>query len=106
MTPETTIEHAKKHTKEWFVYLMRCNDASLYCGVTTDIKRREQEHNHGPKGAKYTRVRRPVTLVYLQSAVNRSEACQLEAKIKKLSKRNKEVLVAQHQALLKQEGLL
>ncbi|MGB0834469.1 MAG: GIY-YIG nuclease family protein [Psychrobium sp.] len=77
----------------WFVYLLRCNDQSLYCGVTTDLKRRVKEHNESAKGAKYTRVRRPVSLVFSQTAMSRSEACQLEAKIKKLSKVNKERLV-------------
>ena len=77
----------------WFVYLLRCDDQSLYCGVTTDLERRVKEHNESPKGAKYTRVRRPVSLAFSQTAINRSEACQLEAKIKKLSKVNKERLV-------------
>lgn len=77
----------------WFVYLLRCNDQSLYCGVTTELERRVKEHNESPKGAKYTRVRRPVSLAFSQTAMSRSEACQLEAKIKKLSKVNKERLV-------------
>lgn len=77
----------------WFVYLLRCNDQSLYCGVTTDLERRVKEHNESAKGAKYTRVRRPVLLAFSQTALNRSEACQLEVKIKKLSKVNKERLV-------------
>lgn len=91
---------ASNFDKEWFVYLMRCNDGSLYCGVTTDLARREREHNQSAKGAKYTRVRRPVTLAYQQSAVSRSEACKLEAKMKKLSKSAKEALVSQYSASL------
>ena len=47
----------------WYVYLLRCADATLYCGVTTDMERRLREHNAGSRGAKYTRARRPVELV-------------------------------------------
>ena len=47
----------------WYVYLLRCADATLYCGVTTDMERRLREHNAGRRGAKYTRARRPVELV-------------------------------------------
>ena len=46
----------------WYVYLLRCADATLYCGVTTDMERRLREHNAGSRGAKYTRARRPVEL--------------------------------------------
>lgn len=79
----------------WFVYLVRCSDQSLYCGVTIDVERRVHEHNHSPKGAKYTKFRRPVVLVYQQSALDRSAACKLEAQIKKLSKVQKERLVSE-----------
>jgi len=64
--------------------------------VTTDITRREQEHNQSNKGAKYTRVRRPVVMVYQQSCDSRSAACKEEARLKKLSKAHKESLVALH----------
>ena len=47
----------------WYVYLLRCADATLYCGVTTDMERRLREHNAGSRGAKYTRARRPVDLL-------------------------------------------
>jgi len=77
----------------WHVYLLRCSDNSLYCGVTTDLIRRVEEHNTSIKGAKYTKTRRPVSLVYSQCADGRSEACKLEAKIKKMSKIKKELLV-------------
>ena len=79
---------------DWYVYLMRCNDNSLYCGVTTDLVRRELEHNGLPKGAKYTRVRRPVTMVSNQQVEDRSCAGKLEAQLKKLTKTKKEQLVA------------
>ena len=78
----------------WFVYLLRCNDNSLYAGVTTDIKRRVDEHNTSVLGAKYTRARRPVTLVYLETASDRSNACKQEYQLRKLPKQKKEQKVA------------
>ncbi len=79
----------------WFVYILRCADDSLYTGVATDLQRRLREHNDGgAQGARYTRARRPVTLVYSESAESRSAACRREAAIKKLCKAEKEGLVA------------
>ncbi len=69
----------------WSVYLIRCSDGSLYCGVTTDIKNRMQAHNLG-KGAKYTRGRRPVSLVASKGGYIRSEAFRMERAIKRLPK--------------------
>jgi len=80
-------------SKPWFVYLLRCNDNSLYAGITTDIKRRLKEHNESNKGAKYTRARRPVTLVYAEVVENKSLAGKREYQIRKQSKSNKEKLV-------------
>ena len=77
----------------WFVYILRCRDNSLYTGVTTDCERRLHEHNHTPRGAKYTRARRPVTLAYTEAAANRSSAQQREAQIKRLSAAQKEALI-------------
>ncbi|WP_286233639.1 GIY-YIG nuclease family protein [Thalassotalea sediminis] len=81
----------------WYVYLVRCADNSLYAGVTTDISRRINEHNHTNKGAKYTRVRRPVSLAYVEHAANRQAACQREYSLRKLPKKKKELLVCQYQ---------
>lgn len=78
---------------EWFVYLLCCADDTLYCGVCTDLERRVQEHNTSPKGARYTRARRPVALVWRREFVSRSEACQEEARIKGLTRAAKEQLV-------------
>lgn len=80
--------------KCWFCYLVRCADNSLYAGVTTEISRREQEHNSDKKGAKYTRVRQPVKMVYFEPHEDRSSACKAEAALKKLTKKNKEALVS------------
>jgi len=82
---------------DFFTYLVRCADDTLYCGITTDITRRIHEHNHHKKGAAYTKARRPVFLVYAQKFPDRSLAQQEEARIKKLSKKEKEVLVHMYQ---------
>jgi len=79
----------------WYVYLLRCADNSLYAGVTTDLQRRVDEHNNSNKlGAKYTRVRRPVSLVYAENALNRQTACKQEYQLKKLNKAKKEYLAS------------
>ena len=77
----------------WYVYMLRCVDNSLYTGVTTDLARRLIEHNSDHSATKYTRVRRPVRLVYHEAACSRSDACRREAALKKLKKREKEALV-------------
>ena len=79
--------------KDWFVYMLRCSDNSLYTGVTTDVERRVEEHNGEKSVTKYTRVRQPVTVAYQESASSRSEACKREAQLKKLRKVDKEALV-------------
>ena len=75
-----------------FVYILRCGDDSLYTGYTNDIEKRLSVHNSG-KGAKYTRSRLPVELVYYKRVDSKSIGLKLEAKIKKLSKKKKEALV-------------
>ena len=77
----------------WFIYIVRCSDQSLYTGITTDLSRRVKEHNEKKHGAKYTRLRRPVQLVWFQECDNRSEASQKEYAVKKLDKKKKEELV-------------
>lgn len=77
----------------YFVYLVRCKDSSLYCGITTDVNRRIDEHNTGARSAKYTRSRRPVTLVYVEEVTSREDALKREYSIKKLSKLKKEQLL-------------
>ena len=78
----------------WFVYIVRCSDNTLYTGVAKDLDKRLQQHNHGTAGAKYTRARRPVVLVYQESAENRSVAQQREYDIKRLSAAQKRQLIA------------
>lgn len=84
----------------WYVYLLRCADNSLYAGITTSIERRILEHNNcNKKGAKYTRVRRPVALAYSEQLTDRSEASRREYQLKQLTKREKEKLVSSYQKL-------
>ncbi|MDA7922812.1 GIY-YIG nuclease family protein [Verrucomicrobiales bacterium] len=74
----------------WFVYMIRCADGSLYCGIATDVARRFSEHEEGaPKGAKYTRGKGPLELVFQKEIGSRSEACKEELRIKKLSRKGK-----------------
>lgn len=81
-------------TDSWFVYIVRCNDNTLYTGVAKDLAKRLQQHNHGNDGAKYTRGRRPVELVYREHAASRSMAQQREYSIKRLSAAQKRQLIA------------
>ena len=82
----------------WFVYIVRCLDRTLYTGITTDLDRRLAEHNAG-LGAKYTRPRRPVVLVYSEPAISRSAAASREYQIKKLSPAGKLDLIGLSAAL-------
>ncbi|MEQ1663269.1 MAG: GIY-YIG nuclease family protein [Thiobacillus sp.] len=78
----------------WFVYLVRCADGTLYTGITTDLTRRVAEHNgESGLGARYTRSRRPVTLVYAEPATSRATAAQREAAIKRLPCARKQLLL-------------
>ncbi len=77
----------------WFVYLLRCQDTTFYCGIAKDLTRRLAEHNSADKGAKYTRGRRPVEMVYTEEVASRAKATQREGQIKKLSRKQKMALV-------------
>ena len=74
--------------KVWYVYLLRCGDGSLYCGMTDDVLRRLEAHRSG-KGAKYTRGRGPLELVYTEECESYSAALKREAAIKKLKRPEK-----------------
>ena len=82
-------EEHNKENKHFFVYLLRCSDNTLYCGWTTDLKRRLAAHNSGKRGAKYTRARRPVELVYFEELDSKSSAMKREYEIKQLSRAEK-----------------
>ena len=79
---------------QWYVYLMECADGSLYCGVTTDPKRRLRQHNGElVGGARYTRARRPVSLVWYELQTDRSSATRREAVIKQSSRAQKKAWI-------------
>lgn len=73
----------------YHVYILKCADNTLYTGITVDLKRRVKEHNASKLGAKYTRARRPVKLIYSKKFTDRSSASKAEGKIKKLSRDKK-----------------
>ena len=80
-------------TSRWFVYIVRCADRTLYTGVTTEPERRVAEHNDGC-GARYTRSRAPVSLVYLERAKDRGAALRREHEIKRMTADGKKKLCA------------
>ncbi len=73
---------SRGEARAWQVYLLRCADMSLYCGITTDLARRLKEHNAGT-ASRCTRARRPVTLAAAVATPDKSAALRLEARIKK-----------------------
>jgi len=73
---------------QWYVYILECSDGTLYTGVSTDMERRCDQHNTG-KGARYTRSRLPVKIVYFESCSSQSEALKREAAIKTYSRTEK-----------------
>tara|TARA_B100000809_G_C14714200_1_gene378948 strand:+ start:264 stop:527 length:264 start_codon:yes stop_codon:yes gene_type:complete len=78
----------------WYVYIVRCVDKSLYTGITNNITRRITEHNNDNRFASaYTRARRPVVLVYKEDCQTRSQASKREYQIKQLTKKDKEKLL-------------
>ena len=83
-----------KAASGWYIYILRCADNTLYTGITTDVDKRIKQHNGiDKKGAKYTRNRQPVELVYQENSSSRSHASKREHLIKSLKKIQKEHLV-------------
>ena len=82
----------KMTEQTWKLYILRCRDGSLYTGITTDVQKRFATHNAG-KGAKYTRGRGPLELVYRETCGSHSDALKREAAVKKLSREQKESLL-------------
>jgi len=86
----------KDSQNNWFVYILSCADDTLYTGITVDLERRLAEHNDDDKlGAKYTRARRPVYLVYKEVCESKSMASKRECEIKKLSRSGKIKMIEQ-----------
>jgi len=82
----------------YFVYMLECSDGTLYTGIATDLERRLDEHNNSPKGAKYTRARRPVKLVYSEEFTDRSGASRREYEIKKKMSRKEKLDLLQEKS--------
>lgn len=76
----------------WHIYILKCSDDTFYTGITKDLKRRTEEHNFSNLGAKYTRGRRPVQLIYSRKMKDKSEALKEELRIKKMTKQEKFLL--------------
>ncbi|MFQ6124405.1 MAG: GIY-YIG nuclease family protein [Candidatus Heimdallarchaeota archaeon] len=85
----------RRSKKQYFTYILQCQDGSYYTGHTTNIDRRVQEHNSGI-GGRYTRNRLPVKLVHIERHQTRKEAIQRELEIKKLSRSDKRKLIITH----------
>lgn len=100
IVPQTQIRNSSPTSKrlclrkDWTVYIILCNDDTLYTGVTTELERRFQEHLSHPRGAKYFNGRKPLEVVYSENGHTHSSACQREAAIKKLSRDEKLSLIA------------
>ena len=77
----------------YFVYILACADQSLYVGCTNNLAKRLREHNHGQRGAHYTKIRRPVRLVYSEQFSTISKARAREAEIKRFSRAKKLILL-------------
>lgn len=81
----------------WNVYILRCADNTLYTGIAIDLNKRLDEHNNNNrKAAKYTRVRRPVKLVYAENCMDRSAAASREVVIKRLKRTEKEQMILEY----------
>ena len=81
-------------TSSYSLYILRCNDGSLYTGIAIDVARRLREHQDGKRGAKYLRGRGPLQLVFEEPLGDRSEATRAEHRVKRLDRSQKEALVA------------
>lgn len=86
----------------WKLYMLRCCDGSLYTGITTDVNARLEAHSTG-HGAKYTRGRAPLTVAYTEVCGDHSSALKREIAVKKLTKEQKEALVAAYRSQIRRE---
>lgn len=77
----------------YFLYILECADTSLYTGCTNDLERRVHQHNTSPRGAKYTKARRPVRLLYTEPFATRGEALRREAEVKNMRREQKMALI-------------
>lgn len=93
LLPTYKNKYKEEHTMENYTYLLECSDGSLYCGWTNHLNERVQAHNAG-KGAKYTKSRRPVQLVYYEVFETKQEAMRREWALKQLTRKEKLDLIA------------
>lgn len=77
----------------YYLYILRCADNTLYTGIAIDVKKRLAEHNQSPRGARYTRSRQPVKLVFTKGFRSRAKALREEYRIKQLTRREKLLLI-------------
>lgn len=89
------LNDAAQQEKFWWIYIIEASDGRYYTGITVDLQRRWQQHLQGKAGAKFFRGRKPSNLLYIESALDRSSASKREAAIKKLSRKQKERLIAE-----------
>lgn len=82
----------KSSEKAYTLYILKCSDDTYYTGIAVDVEKRFHEHNTSDKGAKYTRYRRPVTLMYQESCKDKSSALKREIAIKRMKRSTKEAL--------------
>ena len=82
----------------WYLYILRCGDGTLYTGITNDVEKRLEAHRNG-KGAKYTRGRGPLELVYRESCGSHSEALKREHQVKRLSRQEKQQMIERMEKL-------
>jgi putative endonuclease len=96
MTHTSQTQSPTDSSPSYYCYIVQCADGSYYTGWSTDPMRREERHNQG-QGARYTRSRRPVTLVYVELQPDRSTAMKREASIKNMTRQRKQKLIEQGQ---------
>ena len=92
MCPPLSVERGICVENSWYLYILRCKDNTLYTGITTDVEKRLEAHRTG-NGAKYTRGRAPLQLVYREVCENHSHALKRELEVKKLTRIQKEKLI-------------
>lgn len=88
-----TETETEKNDKTWCIYILKCSDNTLYTGVTNDLENRVFQHNNATTGAKYTRARRPVNLVYTEACEDKISAMKREYAVKQLSRSKKLLLI-------------
>ena len=93
MQKKAKAKRGRKKRDPWFLYILRCADGTLYTGITNDLERRFKMHNAG-KGARYTRTRCPVELLYQETLKGRAAALVREYAVKTLPRKSKESLIA------------